>query len=642
MTIPENDPSSTDGPLVSWVLTQAISPRPSVRLSVADSSGDVLNLYSRTHPITQGPPTEPWAVNLTDVAGDYRLLAFDFDAKDTHSQAKAAEDADNLSTLLKAQDIAHVVCQSGPTGGRHLWIALAEPVSQQLASDFTESVKLISSTLDPSPLANPATGCVRPPGAPHRLGGTSQVLHGDTDCLTHPSVTTAQLTALAAQINQSHPSTGLTLERSTTVLPIDETGNVYLPGSKRALPASSAAALAEGAPVGGDASATLWRVLIGAAAARWHYKDIAAHLEASLGMEHARTVRARHGSEARRARPAHGTGSPTAVLRSQWLKAVRHVAQTPRQIGDDPTFDPRAGILADVVALVQGRADTTGGRWTQGGGPADRRILDVLCLLALQAISVDLEADTRRLGLLAGTGRETARTALLRLAADGWIKHTQEAEGPHGAHWSIDPHGLLHRDADIARSQAVPRPVGAGAVKRANLLDQLSTRSTSARHDAFVPAHGLGLHAGNLYARITGYSVYGQPSAALPDGDLRMLRRLEDNGLIRHSDSGRIPTDATALDDVAARLGVTGNLADREAKYTLEREVWGWWRTEQEWMVSAGRQGRRKRPTVYQPALAFGASWDLYPAYPRKTRRGDHRAAHEAVRAGLLSHLRAA
>ncbi|WP_459257603.1 hypothetical protein [Paeniglutamicibacter antarcticus] len=611
-------------------------------MAVTDASGEVLNLYSRTHPITQDAPTEPWAVNLTDSQGLYRLLAFDFDAKDASSQAQAAKDADALSRLLDAEGIAHVVCASGPTGGRHLWIALAEPVSQQLAADFTESVKLISPTLDPSPLANPATGCVRPPGAPHRLGGTSHVLRGDTTCLTHPTVTAEQLTAVATKINQANPTTTQTVERTTTTLPVDETGNVYLPGAKRALPAVSAAALAEGAPSGGDASATLWRVLIGAAAARWQFSDIATHLGASPGLEHARTIRVAHGSQLRRPRPARGPGNPTAVLRAQWLRAVRHVAVTPRQIGEDPTFDMRAETLADYVSLVQARADSNVGRWIQGGGPADRRVLDVLCMLALQALNVELEADIRRLALLAGIGRETARTALLRLAADGWIKHTQAADGPHGSRWTIDPQDVLHREVDSARSQAVPRPPGAGTAKRTNLLAALTTRSTSAQRDVYSPAHGLGLHAGNIYARITEQYFHEQSVLALPRHDARTIRRLEEHGLIRATGHGWIPTTNEALDRAAVSLGVAGNLADREARYTLEREVWGWWRTEQEWMKSAGRQGRRKRPTVAQPTLAFGTSWDLYPAYPRTIRRGDHHAAVAAVRAGALSHLQAA
>ena len=121
------------------------------------------------------------------------------------------------------------------------------------------------------------------------------------------------------------------------------------------------------------------------------------------------------------------------VLRRQWHKAVRHVATTARQVGADPTFDRRADKIAAAVRAVQERVDATAGRWSTRTGPTDRRVLDVLCTLALQGLSVDVEADTRRVALLAGVGRETARTGLIRLSRDGWIALSQAAAGPHGA-----------------------------------------------------------------------------------------------------------------------------------------------------------------------------------------------------------------
>lgn len=144
---------------------------------------------------------------------------------------------------------------------------------------------------------------------------------------------------------------------------------------------------------------------------------------------------------------------------------MRYVAASDRQIGDDPTFDRRADAIAAHVRDVQARADAAAGRWARGGGPADRRILDVLCALALHALSGSLEADTRRLALLAGVGRETARTALLRLSEDGWIAQTAAADGPRAAHWTIDPQSALHSNSDHARSQADPRPLGPGLLR---------------------------------------------------------------------------------------------------------------------------------------------------------------------------------
>ena len=80
------------------------------------------------------------------------------------------------------------------------------------------------------------------------------------------------------------------------------------------------------------------------------------------------------------------------VLRRQWDKAVRYVASSDRQVGDDPTFDARADAIATHVRAVQTRADAVAGRWASRGGPTDRRVLDVLCSLALEALNPSLEA----------------------------------------------------------------------------------------------------------------------------------------------------------------------------------------------------------------------------------------------------------
>ncbi len=603
-----------------------------------DAHGQVLNEYTGTAPVDGEEPDRPWAVYLAGPDNRFRLLAFDLDAKTP--AADPDHDANVLAGHLTAAGIEHVICESGPGGGRHVWVALTEAADAQLVHDVAVSVQRACPTLDRTPLSNPAAGCVRPPGAPHRAGGASTVLRGDLTTLARPTTTLAQLVTFASTLNAEHPDAPATSpRREDGPLPVDEAGHVYLPGPRRALPAASAAALDEDAAASEDASAVLWRVLIGAAAARWRYTDVAAHLRTAPGLEYARTERVRKGSPQRRPRPDRGSHSPEAVLRAQWHRAVRHVATTPRQIGDDPTFEPRAAAIAGHVDRVQTRANAAAGRWTRGGGPADRRVLDVLCLLALQAVRASVEADTRRLALLAGIGRETARTALLRLAEDGWIAQTRPADGPHGAHWTIDPQNTIHRDAGNARSQAVTRrPAGAGAAWRALLLDQLTSRVNAARHDAFTPG-GLGLHAGNTYARITSpmsTTDVARTCAQHPDTARATLDRLFQHGLLNRTSLGWAPIDGDPRAGVADELGVMGTLDDRAARYGIEREVWAWWLAEHNWMTAAGRHHRRRRPTLTQPALPLGNPWDQFPAYPRTRRRADHRAATEAVRAGLV------
>ncbi|MGL4173648.1 MAG: hypothetical protein ACRCTR_06195 [Actinomycetota bacterium] len=242
-------------------------------------------------------------------------------------------------------------------------------------------------------------------------------------------------------------------------------------------------------------------------------------------------------------------------------------------------------------------------------------------MLALQALSGAVEADNRRVALLAGVGRETARTALLRLADEGWIALDQPSEGCRAAHWR-----LINSRTSIDRSQAVPRPRGAGDAQRTTLLDTLTRRLRAACHDLFTHSpKGLGHHAGNTYARMT---EEPQTTASLanatgcsPTELAGTLDDLADVGVITATGDHWQCSQPDQRDAAAKRLGIQGRLADRAARYTVERELWAWWLAELAWMTAPGRHARRRCPrrtTVAQPALALGHVWDLHLPMPRE------------------------
>lgn len=623
-----------------WALTDAISPRPNVRLAVVDAYGQSLNQYTGHSRTNAGEPDRPWAVYLTGSDHRFRLICFDLDAKSAGAASAAARDADVIAGLLRDADLSAVVCQSGPAGGRHVWTALAESTDAETVATLGRLARQLCPTLDLSPLSNPVTGCVRPPGSPHRDGGRSTVLSGSLDMLTHPTGTRAEVRVLverlAALVDAAEPAHTLDPAKP---LPLDEHGRLHLTGPRRALPAVSAAALREDA-ASGDASAVLWRILIGAASARWRHADVAALVPTSPGLEHIRTSRDRG-----RRQPRTRIESAS-VLRRQWDKAVKYVASTARQIGEDPTFDARADAIATHIRTIQERADAAAGRWTRGGGPADRRILDVLCLLSLQALSDSVEADTRRLALLAGIGRETARTALLRLASEDWIAQGAPADGPRGAVWKIGPKNDIHNSSVHARSQADPRPAGAGVAERISLLNQLTHRTHPAAHDVFTPGPGLGHLAGNTYALTTTEPQHLDTLAMLLGGTrsqtARTLDRMSAVGLLIHDSRGwrRPLTDPRS--PAAAHLGAEGRLADRARGYRLERELWAWWQAEESWMNAPRRTAPRHRPGYGQLTLIPDAGTHAYGPYPRRADgRADHKAARRELttqRGGIAAH----
>ena len=116
--------------LDAWELTRRISPRPMVRTSAVDADGRPINAYPLLHPVHGTRPVTPWAVHLADSHGRFWLLCADLDAKP--SADAAAADAARLSGLLSGVGMPHLVCVSGPTGGRHVWIGLRESVDAEV------------------------------------------------------------------------------------------------------------------------------------------------------------------------------------------------------------------------------------------------------------------------------------------------------------------------------------------------------------------------------------------------------------------------------------------------------------------------------------------------------------------------------
>lgn len=613
---------------VAWELTARISPRRVVRAAALDADGRPLNSYPLLHPVAGCRPLTPWAVHLTDGEGRFHLLCADLDAKT--SPDAAARDAHTFAGLLDELAVPHVVCASGPTGGRHVWIGLAESIDAELVAAFAHLLKAWLPSLDVAPLVNPASGCVRPPGSPHRLGGTSRTLAGSASSLTDPSVTAEQVRALVGRLADEVTVAGPAV-RSGRRPVAEDRGLAYLPGRRRALSASCRA-LVDAVPAG-DLSAVLWRILCGAAVAHWRYADVETLIQAP-GLEHVRTLRT---GATRTPRPVTGPSSPTVVLRRQWTRAVEAMAAASpaaTQLGEDATFEARAELTTAVIRAAQGLADATPSRWgSTRAGLAQRRVLDAVCLFHLQAVRHDeVEADIRRLALTCGIDRETARRSLLALAADGWVTRTHPASGRRGARWSVDPSGELHRRMTGLLSQADPRPGDIGPALRIVLARELTDRLRADAHDAFAPTGGLGLAAGSLYGRLS------EPEGTLGGARLMgwtvdqatlVLERLASNGLIERRAGGWQRTDPEHLDRVAVEQGTQGRHQQRADRYALERAAWAWWHDELAWM-------RAPRPSCTpttrhrgaQPA-ADRAGW---PSHPRhRNGRGDYAAARRTL-----------
>lgn len=577
---------------LGWQVTQIISPRHTVRAIPREASGVLAQRYSETHGLDDGVPDVPWAVNLADDQGRFHLLAFDLDAHQLESAAAAHRDAETLEKLLADLRIRAVTTASSGRrdGGRHLWIALTEPVSAGVANALAQRLGALLPSLDKAPLCNPVAGCVRPPGAPHRDGGSSTLLRGRIEWLTQPRNTPEHIAALMDALDARIEELPAVLASENAILerlPKDDKGNPHLAGERRNLSQATRSTMETPLTASSDASAVLWRVMLGCAAARWRFAEVVAHADAP-GFEHARTQRAPHG-RARTRRPRSGPDSFLAVMRRQWRRACAHVASNPRRADHSDNWEQLSATIAHAVATIQGAADASPGRWTSGRGPAARRALDALCVWSLEGLTLTVDAAVRLLGETATLSHEGARTALKTLQEWGLITFTTESIGTRAASWTL----VIPSSSISALPHAVPRgghtPPPAHSPWAA-LRATLRTRLAQLSHDVWT-GRGVGIEAGNQLAN---------PRLSSDQAG----RRLRRYGI-------SLTTTARELDQIADELRVSGTVAKRKSTHAVERLQYQWWLDEVQRVRDKHRPGT-KSPTTLKPLGQYprrGAAW---------------------------------
>ena len=246
-----------------------VAGRPAMRVARMSRTGGTRRArYDRgEEPITAELPRSPAAVLLYDTpdreTARLRTLAFDLDAKKHVDGAPAGRaaverDADVLVAAIEAAG-GRCIIDSGPTGGQHIWVALAEPLPLRQAAALGHALQRACPTLDPAPLANAATGCLRPPGSPHAAGGF-QALH---------MLLADALDALDA------PSGPEVLEALWALVPrasAEAQEVVAVPEGRRSLPDRWEQIAARGPAAGqfrDDASLARWFVTMAAVRASW-------------------------------------------------------------------------------------------------------------------------------------------------------------------------------------------------------------------------------------------------------------------------------------------------------------------------------------------------------------------------------------
>jgi len=633
----------------AWDLTRRISPRDHVRVMKRDAYGRIdENNYPSIHRVGPAEPTTPWAMNLADDAGLFRFLCFDFDGKiqgvaDAELMERAADQCDALSRTLDELSIAHVVCQSSGTGGRHLWLALQDGATKTDVAPVAWAAQVTYSQLDFGMLRNTVTGAARPPGSPHRDGSESIVLRGTVTALTAPTTTTADLVALAELLEERKPA--LRAQESRPTGPVSSAHRGH-----RALSAAGAAHMAT-LDGGSDPSWTGFACLLSAANAGWTLTDVQHAVKTAPGMEHYRTKNTGRGGRRRRS-----AGEARARLERQWDKAVQYAALQrplpPQKTPEDLT--ELDAIVTDVAELLD-RFRVNPGRWGATEATSNQQtILRALAYLTLQTGKRVVAAAIRDLGPMAGLGRTTAATALTALAEAGYVQRVTASDEGNAAEWrlvstfSTTPGTVRSQPLDNPRPPAADQHVVARSVAeifnaRALLVSELEGQLTDQRHDLFT-RRGLGHLAGKLYALLKHYpSVTVETAARLLGVTARhtatIMGRLRRHKLLVGHREGWARSKQDLRDQAAKVLGVAGTLVARAERYRVEREVWAWWQAEVTTMTTHPRH-RPRRPHISSRPLfeATNAGERVWPRYPRASNNlADHRSALELVAAGNLN-----
>lgn len=160
------------GPAEAWAaLAPLLAGRPRVRLSRDGGRNYPLR---NERDLTLTLPTQPAAPLIYASDGTCRTLCLDFDAKGPNAERSVLADVHTVCGLLHESGAAWIRDRS-PSGGRHLYVPLAEPLAFHRARELVEAIALIAPTLDPSPHRGIRHGCIRMPGAVHRSGGHQEL-----------------------------------------------------------------------------------------------------------------------------------------------------------------------------------------------------------------------------------------------------------------------------------------------------------------------------------------------------------------------------------------------------------------------------------------------------------------------------------
>ncbi|MGI8682606.1 MAG: hypothetical protein ACR2JO_10875 [Mycobacteriales bacterium] len=427
---PSPDPETPEATQAWALLAPRIAGQPRMRVS-----RDRRTYPQRWEvPLAQAPPRVPAAVSLYSREGTARCLAADFDVA-RGGVTRVGIDAEALAGMV-ASSGGRTITDRSPSGGRHVYMLLAEPVPFGEMRRVALALAALLPSLDATPMLNVTAGCIRPPGAVHKTGGVQELLTAwpavqEAAAAPNPPAVWGRLVeALAPQLNALKV---LTPDKAAEPEPD--------PGSH---PGRLSAGMTEIARTGihgyRSGSEARQAVLTAAAGAGWQLHDIARHVEtgawpglASFYTRYSpRNWRAALGRDWRKAtafvarvRPVHNchTSRPPS---HPGPRAVRPVSKPP---------EDHRHVRAWRNALGAVEADRYG---ESRAGLGKRMLLRSLAMAAHVTGRRQVEFGCRSLSLAAGmdpttVARHTAAASpagTCGMAGDTWPEETAHTTAP--------------------------------------------------------------------------------------------------------------------------------------------------------------------------------------------------------------------
>ncbi|MGM7774426.1 MarR family transcriptional regulator [Arthrobacter sp. KNU-44] len=536
-------------------------------------SKDAGKTYPQKHErnLTEALPTFPAAVRIFGKDGTCAAIFLDFDSSVAGIDWVLA-DVRAVQTWLHNCG-ARWIEDYSPSGGRHVYIPLAERVTFSEARDLVEALGTRYRTLDKTPHQNILHGCMRTPGSPHKRGGHQELamsLSMAYDIARRPnptSVWSAMTDDLAREIAAVR---ALRLEQTFTPAAVD-TPRVHHPAGRmsRAMQQMALTGLYDANRYASDSEARQ-AILTGAAAAGMELVDVERRILQGIWPGLA-SFYSRYGSRHR-----------LPSLRRDWVKAVNYLSKN-KDSGPgknnariSPTSQPNTqppGIQGISISSSPDAEHRFIRTWRNAlslreplytdsrTGLARRMVLRALGEAAHKTASRFVEFGVRSIAVATGLDHTTVGSHLraLRSEKDPLVTLVEEGRGTKGDLYMLTvPEGVKAASEDLSWKKGkihalrpVFRELGMPAAFVYETLE-----------------HSPGLSTAEL-VRITRLSRTAISEA------LEVMAAW--NMIARDGHKAWSVVSTTSLKDLAEHFGVLEAVAVQLQKYRNERILWREW-----------------------------------------------------------------